>query len=33
LNRSQSFRVSNELLFLFPERFGHLSRWMSEKGA
>lgn len=28
LNRKQLFRVADELLFLFPERFDHLNRWM-----
>lgn len=31
LNRKQLFRVADELLFLFPERFAHLRRWIQEE--
>lgn len=30
LNRNQLFRVADELLYLFPERFDHLHRWIHE---
>lgn len=32
LNRKQLFRVADELLYLFPERFDHLNRWMRDGG-
>lgn len=30
LNRKQLYRVSDELLFLFPDRFDHITRWMEQ---
>jgi hypothetical protein len=30
LNRQQTFRVATELLYLFPEQFQHLTRWLEE---
>jgi len=30
LSRQQLFRVADEILFLFPERFSHVKRWIEE---
>lgn len=30
LNRNQQFKLADEVLFLFPDQFDHLQRWIDE---